>query len=68
MSSPKLATVGVSGSKVVFVLHGKSYTTGALTPGQAPTEAQANALIASGQATPDANNYVAQFPWSNPPR
>ena len=32
------------------------------------TSAQANALIASGQATPDANNYVAQFPWSNPPR
>ena len=68
MSSPKVATVGKSGTNVVFVLGGKTYQTGAVSPAAAGnlTVAQAEALIASGQATTEQLSYLAQFPWTTP--
>lgn len=66
----KPSSVGVQGTKVTFSIGGRNYTTGAVTPAQASamTAQHAQALIDSGAATPSDGSYLAQFPWSHPPK
>jgi len=68
MSSPKVSNIGKSGANVVFTVAGTTYQTGALSSATAATltVAQAEALIASGQATTLQSSYLAQFPWTTP--
>lgn len=65
--SPRVPTIGVVGNKVTFKIQGRMYQTGAVAPSAASTltEAQANELIRTGQATPLQNSYLDQFPWTN---
>ena len=68
--SPRVPDRGVTGTKVTFTVNGRQYQTGAVTPADASTltEAQANELIRTGQATPLQNTYLDQFPWTKPPK
>lgn len=70
MSSPKVSGAGALGNKAVFIVAGKAYQTGAVAPANAATltMAQAEALIASGQATPLQDTYLDQYPWTRPPK
>ena len=57
---------GKSGNKTTFSLGGVTYVTTAVPPGQRISTKTEEALIASGQAVPQASTYQAQFPWTKP--
>jgi hypothetical protein len=57
---------GKSGEKTTFDYAGITYVTTVFAPGQRiPTKTE-QALIASGQAVPQASSYIDQFPWTKP--
>lgn len=64
--------LGVSNGMVVFSTDGLNlYQTSAVTaaqvlPTQSVSDATLSNLISTGQATPVAVSYTAQFPWTQP--
>lgn len=55
-------TIGLSGVQVVFVVDGIYYQTAAANA-IGMTADQAASLIATGDAVPQAESYLTQFPW-----
>lgn len=57
---------GASGGKTLIVVGTRVYETTAVPIGQKVQGSVANALVASGAATPQQATYAAQFPWTMP--
>ncbi len=61
-------TRGVIGNKTIFTVGPRACETTAVPLGSKVPLVLAEALIKSGQATPVAASYIAQFPWTVPPK
>ena len=65
-SMEAVSMAGKSGQKVIFSAAGRIYETSAVSsPGELTTKS-IQALVASGQATPQFKTYEDQFPWTKP--
>jgi hypothetical protein len=61
MASPP-QILGVTGTQIVFAVDGVLYQT-SVANALTLTADQAQSLIASGDAIPQAESYLTQFPW-----